>query len=147
MNAHRRTSKKRSGAKRPDEPPIILFVDECLGRHHVAEALTAAGAVVEPHHKHFASGTLDPDWLPVVGANGWVILTKDRHVRKRPLELNAILAFGARASVLTAADMKGPEQAALLATVLPRIRWLCRQPGPFIATITRTGIVKVVTRG
>jgi len=144
MNAHRRKSKKRSGVKRRDEPPLIFFVDECLGRHDVAEALTAAGAVVEPHHKHFAPGTPDPDWLPIVGTHGWVILTKDRHVRRRPLELNAILASGARAFVLTSADMRGPEQAALFASVLPRIRRLCRQPGPFIATITRTGIVKVV---
>jgi hypothetical protein len=146
MNAHRRKSKKRSGVKRPDGPPLVFFVDACLGRHDVADALTAAGALVELHHTHFLAGTPDPEWLPAIGVRGWIILTKDRHIRKRPLELDAILASGARAFVLTAADLKGPEQAALLAGALPRIRRLCRQPARFVATITRTGIVNILTR-
>lgn len=146
MNANRRKSKKPSGAKQR-EPLLTFFVDECLGRHGVAEALVAAGVSVELHHRHFRSGTPDAEWLPVVGSRGWVILTKDRHIRRRPLELKAILASGARAFVLTAADLQGPAQAALLCHALPRIRRLCRQPGPFIATITRTGIVNLLTHG
>ena len=145
MNAHRRTSKKPSGAKRPDKP-LSFFIDECLGRHDVADALTAAGAVVELHHQHFAPGTPDAEWLPVVGSRGWIILTKDRHIRKRPLEREAILASSARAFVLTAADLNGAEQAALLASTLPRIRRLCRQPGSFVATITRSGIINILLR-
>lgn len=146
MNARRKKSKKRSGAKRPD-PPLTFFVDECLGRHDVADALVAVGAVVELHHRHFAPGTPDADWLPDVGVRGWIVLTKDRHIRRRPLELGAILASGARAFVLTAADLSGQEQAAIIVGALPRVLRLCRQPGPFVATITRAGIVTILTRG
>jgi predicted nuclease of predicted toxin-antitoxin system len=142
MNARRRTSKKRSGAKRP-ERPLVLFVDECLGRHLVPDALIAAGAAVEPYHTQFQPGTPDAEWLPAVGRKGWVVLTKDRHVRRRPIEVQAILSSGVKAFVLTCGDLQGLEQAALLVKVLPKIRRLCRRPGPFIATITRSGIVQI----
>ncbi|MCA1704098.1 MAG: hypothetical protein LC808_12870 [Actinobacteria bacterium] len=28
----------------------------------------------------------DPDWIPVVAARGWVVITNDRHIRTRPGE-------------------------------------------------------------
>lgn len=145
MSANRRKSRKRSAAKRP-EPRLVLFIDECLGRHLVPRALRDAGASVEVHHEHFAPGTIDAEWLPLVGQRRWVVLTKDRHVRRRPLELEAILSSGARAFVLTCGDLQGPEQATLLVRALPKIRRICRQRGAFIATITRSALVRIVTQ-
>ncbi|MGH3992160.1 MAG: hypothetical protein ACRDSN_06795 [Pseudonocardiaceae bacterium] len=28
----------------------------------------------------------DPDWIPIVAARGWVVITNDRHIRTRPGE-------------------------------------------------------------
>jgi hypothetical protein len=85
MVASKRRSKKRSGASsaRRPETSLIYFVDECLGRHFVAEALRKAGAQIEVHHDHFRSGVPDTEWLPVIGGKKWIVLTKDRQIRRR----------------------------------------------------------------
>ncbi len=51
---------------------------------------------------------------------------------------------GVKAFFLTTADLSGSEQAAVLVKALPKIRRLCRRPGPFIARITAAGNVAVL---
>jgi hypothetical protein len=113
MVARKRRSKKRSGAssRRQPKESLVYFIDECLGRHVVADSLRAAGAHVEVHHEHFASGARDAEWLPLIGERRWIVLTKDRHIRRRELEIQAIVNARVRAFVLTAAEVTGPEQA------------------------------------
>jgi len=41
-------------------------------------------------------GDKDPDWIPLVARAGWVIITRDRHLKHRPAELSAIVSNGAR---------------------------------------------------
>jgi hypothetical protein len=50
---------------------LTFFLDHQIGRYQVAEALRAAGAVVEVHLDHFPGDTPDMDWLPEVGRRGW----------------------------------------------------------------------------
>ena len=52
----------------------------------------------------FGTGTLDVDWLPEVGARGWILITKDKNIRKRETELRALKQAGVRAFVLTASN-------------------------------------------
>ena len=49
-----------------------------------------------------------------------------------------------KAFLLATADLSGDEQAAALVKALPRIRCICRRPGPFIASIIATGNVTIV---
>ena len=79
-----------------------------------------------------------------MGARGWVFLSKDRNIRRRTLERQALMDADVKAFLLAAADLSGDEQAAVLVKALPRIRRICRRPGPFIASITATGNVTVV---
>lgn len=51
--------------------------------------------VVHIHDDEFAPDEEDPIWLPKVAARGWVILTKDREIRHRKIELDAVLSNGA----------------------------------------------------
>jgi hypothetical protein len=46
---------------------------------------------VEVHDDHFAPDAPDAVWLRVVGERGWVVLTKDERIRRRPLEREALL--------------------------------------------------------
>jgi hypothetical protein len=68
-----------------------------------------------------------------------VLLTKDKNIRRRPLEVEAILSARVRAFVLTATDLTGPEQANAFVKALQRIVRLCQQPGPFVYNVTRAG--------
>ena len=147
MVARKRRSKKRSGAssKQRRKSPLIYFVDECLGRHFVADALRNAGAHVEVHHEHFPPGVQDADWLPVVGDRRWIILTKDRHIRRRELEINAIINARVRAFVLTAADLTGPEQAAAFVRALKKMNRIAASSlGPLIGRVSESGGVSML---
>lgn len=147
MVARKPRSKKRSGASSARRPkkPLTYFVDECLGRHFVVEALRHAGAHVEVHHKHFPSGVPDAEWLPIVGERTWIVLTKDRHIRRREIEINAIVNARVRAFVLTAADLTGPEQAVAFVRALPKMnRVAAASRGPLIGRIGEAGGVSIL---
>lgn len=110
-----------------------FFVDHCLGKG-IVRALLAAGVSVEHHSAHFAQDAADVDWIPVVSARGWVILTKDKSIRRRAEERDASLAADARIITLTPAHMTGERMASLLVASLAAIDQLLEtQPAPFIA--------------
>jgi len=117
--------------------PLTFYVDENLGRH-VAAALAAEGWDVRPGHDHYA-GVCDEVWLPAIGREGWVLLTKDKTIRRNTLEVSAILNSRVRAFVLTTTHLRREEQAALFLRAMPKIWRICAQGGPFIYNITRTG--------
>jgi hypothetical protein len=105
---------------------------------HVPAALAAAGFDVRPWFDHFP-GVLDVDWLPAIGREGWVLLTKDKDIRRRPLEVEAILNSRVRAFVLVATVLSREEQAALFIGAMRKIHRICARPGPFIFNITTMG--------
>jgi PIN like domain len=79
------------------------------------------------------------------GARGWVLITKDKNIRKRPLELNAFRRSGVRAFVLTASNLTGDEQARVLGEALPAmLRLLKRRRDSFIARVTADSNVQVI---
>ena len=146
MAARGKRSKKRSAASsgpRPD--PITVFVDECLARYAVPEALKTAGATVVVHHELFQPGTEDSVWLAALAEHpDWLVLTKDRQIQRRPLEQQAYLNARLRVFALTSANLTGEEQAAAFVRALPKIRRLAQRRGPFIAKVTAGGVVQVV---
>jgi len=123
-------------------------VDRALGTRTIAEGLREQGCRVEIHDRHFSQAAKDAEWLPEVGRRGWVLLTKDRHIRTRQNELVALLAAGVGAFVLTAGDLSGPGMAAAFVRALPKMRRiLVGQPRPFIAHVSATGSVRLLFRG
>lgn len=80
--------------------------------------------------------------MPKVGRRGWVVLTKDRHIRTRQGELMALLSAGVAAFVLTVGDLSGPEMSQAFVKALPKMkRMLIGQPRPFIARVSSSGVV------
>jgi hypothetical protein len=151
MAGRRRRSKKRSDASsrsrtQPDVPQLRFFIDECLGTKRVAEALTAAGSVVVTLEQRFDRGVDDRAWLSALSAEPHlVVLTKDSNIRRRPLELRALLAANLRCFVLVSANLTGPEQADVFVKALPAIRRICaKQKPPFVARVTRSADVEVI---
>ncbi|WP_405094319.1 hypothetical protein [Micromonospora sp. NBC_01392] len=47
--------------------------------------------------------TPDDVWIPQVTEQGFLIVTRDRHIRTRPREIAAVRGYGARMVALTAA--------------------------------------------
>ena len=69
------------------------------------------GHVAHVQHNTFGSGTKDVDWLPEVGSRRWILITKDKQIRKREIELRALRQAGVRAFVLTSAGLTGESAA------------------------------------
>lgn len=142
-------SKKRFAANSRSTPPdLVLFIDECLGTRRVPEALRQAGATVVVHQTHFGNrqGVKDEEWLHEIGERGWVVLTKDKNFRRRPIELDAILVGKVRAFFLSATNLSTEEVAQTFVDALPRITRICTtHAGPFIARVTRMAEVDIVT--
>ncbi len=94
---------------------------------------------------HFPSHTPDAEWLPEVGRRGWVVFTKDDHIRRRPLERIALTQANVAAFVLTSGNLRADQMAEAFLTALPKIaRFLQRYPCPFIARVTKTGDVEMI---
>lgn len=146
MGERRKKSKKRSGANwRKQLKRHSFFLDQCLGRGKIAAALRGAGARVILHEEHFPANAPDTVWLPAVGRRGWAVLTKDKEIRRREIERQALLHAGIAAFVLTSADLTGEEIAAAFVKALPRmVRCLREQHRPFIAAVHRDGSVQVL---
>ncbi len=88
MTGRRKKSGRRSAESSTQQRkrPSTFLIDECLGGHHLATVLKAKGLGVKLARSEFPAGTRDADWLPVVGGRAWIVLTKDRHIRRLELE-------------------------------------------------------------
>jgi hypothetical protein len=136
-------STKRSAAKIPPQQhrAPTFYVDECLGRG-IALRLQAEGHDVRPFDEF--AGRPDADFLPIIGERQWVLITKDKNVRKNRLEVEAILNSDVRAFVITATSLNHEEIAQLVLKVMPKMTRISRQRGPFVYNITATGIVSQI---
>lgn len=127
---------------RRDAP--IFFVDRCLGRRTVPDALGTNGLRIERHDDHFPPEMTDDEWLPIVGAKGWVILTKDNNIDKNQIELRALYNSGAPSFVLRGGNMTGDQSAAAFITAMPgMLLFLKKFQRPFVAHVTATGNLRM----
>jgi predicted nuclease of predicted toxin-antitoxin system len=147
MTASADRSKKQFGwnlTLRPE--PLVFFVDRSLGRRVVPNALRDAGAQVEVHDDHFPQDAQDQVWLAEAGKRGWAVLTKDKHIRHRALEVNALISAEVRAFVLAArGDLSGAEIGQIFVKARPAMRRLCATASPpFVAHVSRDSSVSVI---
>ena len=123
--------------------PLIYWVDRCLGKDIVPAALRAAGVSVTTYADLYPGDTTVEDrvWIPEVTVRGWVILTKDKNIRRAPVEIEALRNANARYVCLTAGNMRGDEQAACLVAHWKTIdSVVLHKPVPLIASVTRTHV-------
>jgi predicted nuclease of predicted toxin-antitoxin system len=140
-----RKSRTRSGARRVKPPePFTWFIDRSLGRRLVTE-LRSAGFLVEEHADHFAPDAPDAEWLGEAGRRGWVVLTKDKAVRRNALELAAIRESGVACFSLGRGDLKAEQMVVAFVAARPRMeKALRRFELPMTASVTASGHVSVL---
>jgi PIN domain-containing protein len=117
------------------EQPLEFFIDRSLGKS-IADGLRELGWTVHTmasvYGEDVAQQLPDDAWLRDAGARGWVVLTKDDAIRRRPSERDALIEAGVRVFCLTATQLRGPEQLARFAQNSHRIVRRARQVGPYI---------------
>lgn len=145
MAGRRKKSKKRSVASSGLRPEVTVFVDECLGRYAVPDALRRAGVTVVCHYELFPAGAEDKDWLQMLANRPeCLVFTKDSQIRRRPLEILAYRRAGLRVFALTSGNLTGDEQARAFVRALPKIRRLAGLKGPFIARVLASGTASLI---
>lgn len=89
-----------------------------------------------------AANTKDKDWLPRAGEERWVVLSRDKGIRRRPAELRAVMDNGVRLFVLTSAgNLSRWDTLELLVRRWADITQTATQnQGPFICAVTRGGL-------
>jgi len=99
---------------------------------------------VEFHADHFPDDADDETWISVVGQRGWVVLTKDKAIRTRPVELQAVMAANVRMFTLSSGNMTGEEMGRVFVdNRLKMGRFMKNHPPPFIARVSRSGVAMV----
>jgi predicted nuclease of predicted toxin-antitoxin system len=128
---------------KPPEP-FIWFVDRSLGRKIVAD-LRAAGFKVEEHSGHFADNAPDAEWLAAAGLRGWIVLTKDKAIRRNALELAAIVGGNVACFSLGQGNLKAEQMAQAFVGARSRMeKALRRYSLPLTASVTSTGHVTIL---
>jgi hypothetical protein len=122
-----------------------FFVDEndlALGKLLAEEH----GDVVHPGHPGLPEvprGTLDDDWLPIIGRRRLVVITRDYRIRYRPAEKRAWVDHGVRGFVLTGRKSQTTaDSRAILHRHWDRIEELvdAATDGPWMQAVTESGL-------
>ena len=125
-----------------------FFADRDLGRYEFPGSIRSAGIVVHAHADHFAQRTPDAEWLPAVAEQGWVVLTNDRKIRSRVLEVRAVMTSNARVLALVGGSLSAAELARNFLNTLARIEaFVAEHPAPWIARLYRPNPVEGVAQG
>ena len=142
----KKKSKKRSGSNSVVPPDVpTLFIDICAWSHRLGEALTEIGAPFIALNQHFPQNTPDDVWLKEAGKRRWVVLTRDKNIRRRPNELQAFRDSGVIAFVLTAGDASAADTAALVSRLYPKlIRKAQATKPPAMFSVTLAGTISQI---
>ena len=115
---------------------VLFDLDDTLFDHRACarDALAAVGP------------DTDVVWLEQAGRAGWVALTKDDAIRRRPVELQALAANGVRAFCLTNANLTGEQQRDRFLANINRMIQRSRRPGPWICAVHERQLVQIWPR-
>lgn len=131
----------------PRSPAPEFFVDRSLGHHLVPDALRRLDFVVHTMRSVYGPGAeqtvADVTWLERAGKAGWVVLTKDDAIRRRPVELRALAAHRVRCFCLTNANLTGEQQRDRFMGNMNRMVQRARKAGPWICAVHERQLVQI----
>lgn len=115
-------------------PDTVFFTDRDLGKQFPA-ILAAAGIQVDRHADHFADDAIDEEWIAAVASRGWIAVSHDRRISRRPNERDAVFEAGL-GLLLVVGKAPYPELARNFVVTIRRIEaFLDRHQPPFIARV------------
>ena len=118
----------------------MIFIDRSVPKG-VASALKAVRDDVRWLEDLFPHNTKDMDWLAAAGINGWLVICRDKRIRTRPAEIQAIRDH--RAGCFCVVQKQDPtrwEYLKLLAGTLDEmLRLYGSTQRPFIYEVRRDG--------
>lgn len=130
----------------PPDPPT-LFIDRNAWSNALHDALSQANIPHQAHRWHFAEHDAhaeidDSAWLSAVARQGWAVITRDKNIRYRINELNAMKQARLHVFVFTRGTLTAKETGELLVTAYPAIvDAIANTTPPAFFSISGTGAV------
>ena len=125
-------------------PPLlkpVIFTDEDTSARAILDFLSTKPVQTIPLTSMFPSGAKDEVWLPTVGKNRWILLSRNRRIRYTPRQIelvrkHKVLAFFLASNKNLSGDMMGD----LVAKVFDEMLAFASQyAGPFLVKIMSNG--------
>lgn len=123
MGSRKPTSKKRSASNSasPPEAVPLLFIDRCAWSRKLGDALAAAGIPFIAHHQRFAPACPDEEWMIAAGREGWIVITRDQAIRRKPNELKAFREAKLVMFALASGNATADDTATLVVDLYPKM--------------------------
>jgi hypothetical protein len=107
------------------------------------------GGTVKRHSRkpcEVAAVDIDDDvWIPIVAANGWAVISRDKKIARRPAEIAAIRSAGAKMFAIASTEKLDVwRQLEVLLCNWRRVEDALSEPGPYIYRLTRTGMTRLI---
>jgi predicted nuclease of predicted toxin-antitoxin system len=137
MSEKQKKLKKPSGTKAERLlSESTFYVDDCLGKT-VCELLRADGWNAIDHREIFdRDGVDDMEIFEFIGKRGWILLTKDKAMRRKTWEIDKILEEMVRVFSLSNKDLTAEEMASIFIDNRLRIgRFIKNYDPPFYAIV------------
>jgi len=121
----------------------MIFVDRSIPKG-VAEALKNVRNDVRWLEDEFPHNAKETEWLPEVGARGWLVISRDKKIRSRPGERRSLLDAGVGCFILMQKQaLTRWEYLKLVARTLDEMeRLFSETPRPFIYGVGRNGDIR-----
>ena len=123
----------------PGQQPPRFFLDRSLGRNAVPEALRADSWDIVTLAEHYGvpadEQVADVDWIEEAARQGWPILMKDKRIRHRPAEIDAVVTHKARCFVITRGDLPSADMVDRFVANRTAIFAAAAGPGPYIYSV------------
>jgi hypothetical protein len=112
------------------------------------ERMKMVGAHVEHAGGAFPRGCPDEEWLAACGERRWIVLTRDKNIRRRALEREALQIHGVGAFAFTGGQATGSETADIVQRLLLKmVNIAVSEPRPFLYTFgVTTPLVRMSAR-
>ncbi len=114
MGSRRKRSRKRSAANSTAARRLEqaeFYLDQSIYSRVLFNRMRGLAIIVRHAGEAFPSATHDEVWLAECGTRGSIVLMRDKHVRRRPLELAALRAANVAAFVCTAGQATAEDTA------------------------------------
>lgn len=99
---------------------------------------------------NFAQDAEDETWIPAVAQKGWIIVTRDLAIRRRPAERAAWLAANAVVIMVRGEKLSGADLESILSAAYAGGRldnFIAKRTRPMIVYLTRSGQLSVQEGG
>lgn len=123
----------------PPEQQPKFFLDRSLGRIAVPARLRAAGWDLVTLAEHYGTPgderVADVEWIHDAATRGWPVLMKDKRIRYRRAEIDAVARHRAQCFVITRGDLTSDQMADRFLASERAILAAVAAPGPYIYAV------------